>query len=99
MTKTIKASELPDFDITEFLETPDDIAAYLTVVLEEDDPEALIQALGDVSRARGMTEIAKAAGVNRESLYRALQPGSHPRFETIAKVCKALGVRLATHVA
>jgi len=99
MTKTIKASELPDFDITEFLETPDDIAAYLTVVLEEDGPEALIQALGDVSRARGMTEIAKAAGVNRESLYRALQPGSHPRFETIAKVCKALGVRLATHVA
>lgn len=89
MTETIK--------IAEFLETPEAIAAYLTVALKEDDPGEFIRALGTVARARGMTEIAKAAGVNRESLYKALQPGSHPRFETIAKVCKALGVRLAAH--
>lgn len=99
MTKKIKIAELPDFDVTEYLEDAQAIADYLTVVLEEDDPEALIQALGDVARAHGMTNIAKAAGVSRESLYKALQPGAHPRFETIAKVCKALGVRLAAQAA
>lgn len=99
MTEKIKAADLPDFDFSEHLDSKEAMADYLTAILEANDPALLAAALGDIARARGMTEIAKAAGVNRESLYRALQPGSHPRFETIAKVCKALGVRFATHVA
>jgi len=82
------------FDITEHLDSDQAIAEYLTVVLEEDDPAALANALGSIARARGMTEIAAAAGISREALYKALRADAQPRFETIAKVCKALGVKL-----
>ena len=94
MTKKIKISDLPDFDVTEHL--PDDraIAEYLTIVLEDNDPALLAAALGDIARARGMTEIAKASGITREALYKALRPSAHPRFDTIVKVCGALGVTL-----
>jgi len=95
MRKKIKISELPTFDITEYLEDEQAIAEYLTVVLEENDPAALADALGTVARARGMTLVAEASGITREALYKALRPGSQPRFETIARVCAALGVRLA----
>jgi len=94
MVKKISVSSLPDFDAAEHLRDDQDIAAYLTAVLEEDDPGALVEALGTVARARGMTEIARKSGVAREALYRALRPGASPRFDTIAKVCKALGLRL-----
>jgi probable addiction module antidote protein len=94
MTKKIRIADLPDFDVTEYLEDEQAIAEYLTVVLEENDPSALAQALGTVARARGMTEMAKASGLAREALYKALRPGAQPRFETIAKVCAALGVKL-----
>jgi probable addiction module antidote protein len=94
MTEKIKIADLPEFDITEHLDSEQAIAEYLTVVLEEDDPSALAQALGSIARARGMTEIARAAGMTREALYKALRPNAQPRFDTIAKVCKALGVRL-----
>jgi probable addiction module antidote protein len=70
------------------------VAEYLTVVLEENDPAALADALGTIARARGMTDIAKASGITREALYKALRPDASPRFETISKVCAALGVRL-----
>lgn len=85
---------LPEFDLAGQLKTEDDIAAYLTVVIEDGDSSELAHALGVAARARGMTDIAKAAGMTREALYKALRPGAHPRFETINRVCGALGVRL-----
>ena len=94
MTEKIKIADLPIFDITEHLDSDQAIAEYLTVVLEEEDPAALANALGSIARARGMTEIANAAGISREALYKALRADAQPRFETIAKVCKALGVKL-----
>ncbi|EXI75118.1 MAG: putative addiction module antidote protein [Candidatus Accumulibacter sp. SK-11] len=63
-------------------------------MIENGDPPVLAAALGDIARARGMTEIAKASGITREALYKALRPGAEPRFDTIARVCAALGVRL-----
>ena len=94
MTKKIRIVDLPEFDVTEYLEDEQAIAEYLTVVLEENDQAALAQALGAVARARGMTEISRASGITREALYKALRPGAQPRFETIARVMSALGVRL-----
>lgn len=94
MTKKIKVSELPEFDAAEHLPDETAIAEYLTVVLEENDPSALADALGTIARARGMTEISRASGITREALYRALRPNGQPRFETISRVCSALGVRL-----
>jgi len=94
MTKKMKISDLPEFDITEHLDSEQAIAEYITIVLEENDPAALADALGSVARARGMTDIAKASGLTREALYKALRPNAQPRFETVSKVCAALGVRL-----
>lgn len=94
MTKKIKVSELPEFDAAEYLNSEVDIAVYLTTVLEENDPALLAAALGDIARSRGMTQVAKDSGITREALYKALRPGSEPRFDTISRVCAALGVRL-----
>ena len=94
MTKKIKVANLPDFDMVEHLKTDEDVANYLTVVLEDNDPALLAAALGDIARARGMAEIAKASGIGREALYKALRPNAQPRFDTIARVCTALGVKL-----
>lgn len=94
MSKNTRVADLPDFDPAEHLKDDEDIAAYLTVILEDNDPALLAAALGDIARARGMTEIAKASGITREALYRALRPGAQPRFETISRVCTALGVQL-----
>ncbi|MGY1488258.1 addiction module antidote protein [Methylobacillus pratensis] len=94
MTKTIKISELPEFDMAEHLPDEQAIAEYLTIVLEEGDSAELMHALGTVARARGMTEIAKTSGLTREALYRALRADAQPRFDTITRVCKALGVKL-----
>ncbi len=94
MTKRIKISDLKPFDMAEHLPDEEAVAEYLTVVLEENDPSALADALGTVARARGMTEIARASGMTREALYRALRPGAQPRFDTISRVCTALGVKL-----
>lgn len=77
-----------------YLKSEEDIAAYLTIVIEEGDPGELAHALGIAARARGMTEVAKAAGISREALYKALRPNAHPRFDTISRVCSALGVKL-----
>lgn len=94
MKEKIRVSDLPEFDITQYLDSEEAIAEYLTLMIEEDDPAMLAAALGDIARARGMSDIAKATGIGREALYKALRPGAHPRFETIAKVCAALGVKL-----
>ena len=94
MSKKIKVSELVEFDATEYLTSDESIATYLSVVLEENDPALFAAALGDIARARGMTQVAKESGITREALYKALRPGSEPRFETLSRVCAALGVRL-----
>jgi len=94
MRKTIKVDDLPEFDPAKYLDNEESIAVYLTGILEANDAALLASALGDIARARGMTEIAKAAGITREALYRALRPDSAPRFDTISRVCAALGVRL-----
>lgn len=94
MSKKLRISELPDFDPAEQLKDDHDMAAYLTAVLEENDAALLAAALGDIARARGMTEIAKASGITREALYKALRPDAQPRFDTVSRVCAALGVKL-----
>ena len=91
MTKNITLSL---FDAADYLKDDADIAAYLTVVLEEGDASALIEALGTIAKARGMNEIAKAAGLGRESLYKALRAEAQPRFDTVQRVLTALGVKL-----
>lgn len=100
MTKRIKAADLPDFDAARYLESEEAIAAYLTDIIAANDPALLAAALGDIARARGMSEIAKASGISREALYKALRSDAQPRFDTISRVCAALGVKLvaqATH--
>lgn len=94
MSKRIKVDDLPEFDAAPYLESQTAIAAYLTDILEAKDGALLAAALGDVARARGMTEIAKLTGITREALYKALRPDSAPRFDTVSRVCEALGVRL-----
>ncbi len=92
--KKVKIADLPVFDMAEYLTDNAAIADYLSIVLEDNDHRLLAAALGDVARARGMTEIAKASGVTREALYRALRADAQPRFETIQRVMQALGLQL-----
>jgi probable addiction module antidote protein len=94
MSKRIKVDDLPEFDPAPYLDSQDAIAAYLTDVLDANDAGLLAAALGDIARARGMAEIAKSAGITREALYKALRANSEPRFDTVRRVCAALGVRL-----
>lgn len=82
------------WDAAETLKTKEDIAAYLDAVLEDGDPGLLKAALGDIARAKGMTEIARAAGLGRANLYKALSPDGNPEFATVARVLRALGLRL-----
>lgn len=82
------------FDAAEFLDSEEAIAEYLGAALEDPDPEVFVAALGDVAKARGMTQIATASGLGRESLYKALTPGSKLRYETVRKVMAGLGVKL-----
>jgi len=82
------------WDAAETLATKEDMAAYLDAVLEDGDAELLKAALGDIARAKGMTQIAKAAGLGRANLYSSLSPDGNPEFATVAKVLKALGLRL-----
>ncbi len=82
------------FDAADYLDSDETIAAYLSATLEEDDPELFLDALKTVARARGMTQLAKDTGMGRESLYKALAPGAKPRYDTILKVVRALGITL-----
>ena len=94
MSTTKSKIKLLPFDAARYLTDDVAVAEYMTAVLEAEDPDLLLLALGDVARARGMARVAKDAGLGRESLYKALAPGAKPRFDTILKVAKALGVRL-----
>ena len=90
-----KTKVLP-YDVAEQLRTPEEMAAYLDAWLDEapDDAAGIARALGDIARAKGMSQVAKDAGVSRESLYRALSADGNPSFATVLKVARALGVRL-----
>jgi probable addiction module antidote protein len=82
------------WDAAEHLKSDEDMVAYLEAALEESDAALVAAALGDIARAKGMTDIARQAGLGRESLYKALSPGGNPEFSTVLKVVKALGLRL-----
>jgi len=88
------AIRISRFDVSEYLTDEASIAAYLSAVVEDGDPDLLIAAIGDIAKARGMSRIASDAGLGRESLYKALDPHSKPRFDTVVKVLSALGVHM-----
>ena len=92
MTKTVTTP----YDVAEHLRTPEEMAAYLEACLEEADGDAafVAKALGDIARAKGMSQVARDAGLSRESLYKALSGERSPGFDTILKVIRALGLRL-----
>ena len=92
--KTNPAAKTKPFDPARYLDTPEAIAAYMTEALETGDPSFVADALGVIARARGMSEVAREAGVSRESLYRALSPDGNPEFGTVLRVAQALGLRL-----
>lgn len=89
------------YDVAEYLRTAEEMAAYLDAWLEDapDDAAGIARALGDIARAKGMTQVAKDAGLSRESLYRALSADGNPSFATVLKVARALGVRLHAEAA
>ncbi len=85
---------LAPFDASDYPDNEETIAEYLTAALENPDPDAFLVAVRDVAKARGIAKVAADAGLGRESLYKALKPGAQPRFDTIRRLLKALGVRL-----
>jgi len=89
------AGTFPVFDIAAHLDSPEVVATYLSDFFAEGDPAMIASALSDAARAKGMPEVAEKSGLARESIYKALRPGSQPRLETIIRVLKALGFQLA----
>lgn len=94
-----KSIETQPWDAAEHLENAEDMAAYLDAAIEDGDPAVVVAALGDIARAKGMTQIAREAGVGRESLYKALAAGGNPEFATVMKVVRALGLKLHVEAA
>lgn len=94
-TKTVR------YDVVEQLRTPEEMAAYLDAWLAEapDDAAGIARALGDIARARGMSQVARETGLSRESLYKALSENGNPSFATMLKIAKALGLRLHAQAA
>ena len=87
------------WDASEYLDSPESIAAYLEAVFEDGDPSLIAAAVGDIARAMGMTQLAEKAGVTREALYKALSSTGDPRLSTFLGVMKALGIKLTPHAA
>ncbi len=83
------------FDAADYLNDQETIAEYLTAALEDPNPDVFLAAVRDVARARGMAQLAKDAGLGRESLYKALTPGAKPRYDTVLKLLHALGVKIS----
>ena len=92
MAKKIKITR---YDTAEYLKTEEDITGYMREVMKADDPALFAYALGVVARARGMTKVAKKAGLSRESLYKALSTEGNPEFGTVMRVMQALGMKLS----
>ena len=82
------------FDASRYLDNDEVIAEYLKAALEDPNPDVFVLAVGDVAKARGMTSVAESSGLGRESLYKAFAPGAKPRYETVVKVLRSLGVKL-----
>jgi probable addiction module antidote protein len=91
--------ETTRFDIQDYLRTPEDQIMYLRAALDERDPSFIPVALGDIAKARGVTEFAAEAGLSREVIYKTFRPGGNPTLETIAKAMKVLGFRLSIEAA
>lgn len=89
-------SDFAPFDASDYLDDPRVISEYLNAALEDENPDVLLQAIADVAKAHGMARLARDAGVGRESLYKALTPGAKPRYDTVLKLVRALGVELRT---
>lgn len=87
-------SKFERFDVVDYLDNEEVIAEYLTIAMEDPDPDMFLRAVSDVARARGMTKLAQDSGLGRESLYKALRPGSKPRYETVSKILAALNVKI-----
>ena len=99
MKKTKPRHKLVPFDAARYLTDDDAVAENMNAVLETGNSDHLLLALGDIARARGMAQVAKDTGLGRESLYKALAPGAKPRFDTVLKVARALGVKLTAQTA
>lgn len=101
MARADKKTETVPYDVAEQLRSPEEMAAYLDAWLSDapDDVAGIARALGDIARAKGMTQVARDAGLSRESLYRALSAEGNPSFATILKVARALGLRLHAEAA
>ncbi len=82
------------FDAADYLDTDEIIAEYLSAALEDPNPDVFLMAVADVAKAKGMGRIAGATGLGRESLYKAFAPGAKPRYDTVLKVLRALGIQL-----
>ncbi|MCR9123500.1 MAG: putative addiction module antidote protein [Phyllobacteriaceae bacterium] len=93
------AVEVDRWDAADNLETPEHVAAYLEAVFEDGDPGLIAAALGDVARSRGMSEIARSAGVSRDTLYKALTEQGDPRLSTFVGVMKAMGLKIVAQAA
>ena len=89
---------LKEFDLSAYLDNDEVIAEYLTAALEDGNPDVFLSAVGNVAKARGMSEIAQSTGLGRESLYKAFTPGAKPRYDTVLKVLHILGVKLSVTV-
>ena len=87
-------SNLTTFDVSQYLDSKEMIAEYLSQVLADGDTHELLGAIGNIAKAKGMSQIAKDTGLGRESLYKTFQEGSKPRFETVIKVLDSFGVKL-----
>jgi probable addiction module antidote protein len=87
--------ETSRWDVAEFLRSEKKIAAYLEAAFEDGDPRVIAAALANVARARGMTQLARDAGLTREGLYKALGPNGNPSFATVLKIARALGLQLS----
>ena len=86
--------KLQAFDVADYLDNDEVIAEYLTAALEDADPDIFLMAVADVAKARGMSHVASETGLGRESLYKAFAPGAKPRYDTVLKVLKAVGIQL-----
>ena len=89
----MRKANIARFDVADYLDSEEMIAAYLNAALEEGDPDLLLAAIADVAKARGVATVAADAGLGRESLYKTLAPGAKPRLDTVFKLLHALGVR------
>lgn len=87
--------ETREFDIQNYLKTPEDQAAYIEAALEFNDPSYLAQALGEIAKARGVTAFAEEAGLSREAIYKGFKKGGNPTLETLSKATRVLGLRLS----